>query len=86
MEAVRESRMSIEEGEEVVKCRLCERAAVGELCVYHQEAMERVKEAYPIWVSAYGTIEWKDYLDNVKRNVQTGRWAKESAEFLERIG
>ena len=85
MEAVRQPRMSIEEREEGVKCQLCERTAVSDLCVYHQEAMERVKKAYPLWVSAYGTIGWKDYLDNVKRNVQTGRWAKETAEFLEKI-
>ena len=78
--------MSIEEGEEAVKCQLCERTAVTELCVYHQEAMRRLKEAYPLWVSAYGTIGWNDYLDNVKRNIQTGRWAKETAEFLEKIG
>jgi hypothetical protein len=68
-----------------VKCQLCARAAATDLCVYHQEAMERVKERYPLWVRAYGTMEWKDYLDNVKRNVQTGTWAKEIAEFLERI-
>ena len=66
-----------------MKCRLCGREAVSDLCRYHEEARERVKAAYPQWVRAYGRMEWNDYLDNVKRNVQTGRWAKEIAEFLE---
>ncbi len=87
METMRQPRMSVEEREEAVKCQLCERtAALTDLCVYHQGAMERVKEAYPLWVRAYGSIGWKGYLDNIKRNVQTGRWAKETAELLERIG
>jgi len=33
-------------------------------------------------VKAYGNMEWKDFLDNVKRNPQTGQWAKEIAEVL----
>jgi hypothetical protein len=66
-----------------MKCRLCGREAVAELCAYHEAARERVKAAYPRWVRAYGRIEWKEYLDNVKRNVQTGQWAKEIAEFLQ---
>ncbi len=85
MEALRQPKMPVQEREEAVKCQLCERTAATNLCVYHQMAMERVKEAYPLWVSAYGSIGWKEYLDNVKRNVQTGRWAKETAEFLEKI-
>jgi len=66
-----------------VKCRLCEKEAVTDLCGHHQSAKENLERAYPRWVKAYGGIEWKDYLDNVKRNVQTGRWAKEVAELLE---
>jgi hypothetical protein len=68
-----------------VSCPLCGRDAVSDLCVYHLEAREKVKAAYPSWVKAYGRMEWKDYLDNVKRNVQTGQWAKEIAEFLEGV-
>ena len=81
MEAVREPRLSGEE--QAVKCKLCGREGAGELCTYHEEARAGVKAAYPRWVRAYGTIEWNDYLDNVKRNVQTGQWAKEIAEFLQ---
>ena len=69
--------------EENMKCRLCGREAPSDLCRYHEEAKERVKAAYPLWVRAYGRMEWEDYLDNVKRNAQTGQWAKEVAEVLE---
>jgi hypothetical protein len=65
-----------------MKCPICGREAGRELCPYHSEAKERVQAAYPLWVRAYGRIEWKAYLDSVKRNPQTGQWAKEIAEFL----
>jgi len=65
-----------------MKCSLCEREAASGLCQYHEAAKAKVELAYPSWVNAYGRMEWKDYLDNVKRNVQTGQWAKEIAEFL----
>jgi hypothetical protein len=44
-----------------------------------------VQANYKLWVKAYGRMDWKDYLDNVKRNVQTGQWAKEIAELLGRL-
>ncbi len=65
-----------------MKCPLCGREAISDFCRYHEEARERVQQAYPLWVKAYGRIEWRDYLDNVKRNPQTGQWAKEIAEAL----
>jgi len=65
-----------------MKCPICGRKAVTDLCRYHAEAEEKVRLAYPLWVKAYGNIEWKDFLDNVKRNPQTGQWAKEIAELL----
>lgn len=67
-----------------MKCVLCSREAVTGLCQYHQEAKEKLKAAYPLWVEAYGGIDWKDYLDRVIYNVQTGQWAKETAELLKR--
>lgn len=45
--------------------------------------MLKVRETYLLWVKAYGAMEWKDYLDNIKRNFQTGQWAREIAESLE---
>ncbi len=65
-----------------MKCTICGRKAAAGLCRFHAEAKEKVESAYPLWVKAYGRIEWKEYLDNVKRNPQTGQWAKEIAEVL----
>jgi len=65
-----------------MKCPVCGRDTAHQLCAYHAEAKEGVEAAYPLWVRACGGIEWKDYLDTVKRNPQTGQWAKEIAEFL----
>ena len=65
-----------------MKCVICGRETVRQLCTYHEDAKERVEAAYSRWVNAYARFEWKDYLDTVKRNPQTGQWAKEIAEFL----
>ena len=69
--------------EECVKCKLCGREAVSDLCRYHEKVKRKVEADYSLWVEAYGEIEWKDYLDKVKHNEQTGQWAKEIAEMLE---
>ncbi len=65
-----------------MKCAVCGRDGASGLCQHHASAKQRIEAAYPLWVKAYGRIEWREYLDNVKRNVQTGQWAKEIAEFL----
>ena len=65
-----------------MKCPLCGRNAEKELCNYHSAAKEEVEATYPLWVKAYGRIEWKEYLDSVKRNPQTGKWVREISEFL----
>jgi len=65
-----------------MKCPVCGREAVTDLCRYHVEAKGKVEVAYPHWVKAYGNMGWEDFLDNVKRNPQSGQWVKEIAEFL----
>jgi hypothetical protein len=70
-------------GEEKMKCRLCGREAVPDLCSYHEGAKRKVEAGYRLWTEAYGEMDWRDYLDKVKRNEQTGQWAKEIAEMLE---
>jgi hypothetical protein len=66
-----------------MKCNVCGREGEAELCRNHLAAKGRLLAAYPLWVEGYGGMSWERYLDNVKRNVQTGRWAKETAEFLQ---
>jgi hypothetical protein len=70
-------------GDEDMKCMLCSRRAVSDLCTYHERAKRKVEAGYRVWINAYGKMEWKDYLDKVKRNEQTGQWAKEIAEMME---
>jgi len=65
-----------------MRCAICGRESVTDLCRHHDEAKEKVRMAYPLWVKAYGNMDWEDFLDNVKRNPQTGQWAKEIAELL----
>ena len=67
-----------------MKCPLCWREGAPDLCQYHLGAKERVEEGFQAWRRAYGGIDWKDYLDNIKRREQTGQWAKEIVELLER--
>ncbi len=79
MEALRQHVLS---GEEEMKCKVCAREAVEEFCPYHLAAKSRLEEAYPRWVKAYGKMGWNEFLDNVKRDLQTGQWAKEMAALL----
>ena len=65
-----------------MKCLVCGKEGEADLCRRHAEAKDRLEAAYPLWVKAYGEASWEWFLDNVKRNVQTGQWAKETAEFL----
>jgi len=67
-----------------MKCKACDRPGAPELCPYHMAAKAEVERAYGLWVRAYGHVERKDYLDNVKRNTQTGEWAREMADLLRR--
>jgi hypothetical protein len=80
MEAVCQPELPGEE--EAMKCAICGREAAVDLCPNHAVARDNLKAAYHLWMKAYGRIGWDDYLDNVKRNLQTGQWAKETAEFL----
>ncbi len=66
-----------------MKCQICDREAPVDLCRYHRDAKTRLEAAYPLWVEAYGSLEWKAYLDRVITNSQTGQWAKEVAQMLE---
>ena len=65
-----------------MKCAICGRESTANLCRHHEAAKEKLQAAYPLWEKAYGDMGWEKYLDSVKRNVQTGQWAKETAGFL----
>lgn len=56
--------------------------ADAELCRYHLEAEEGVVSAYSYWKEAYGSLNWAEYLDRIKRDPRTGQWAKEVTGIL----
>jgi hypothetical protein len=65
-----------------MKCLVCGRGGEADMCRHHAEAKKKLLAAFPLWARAHEDMSWEKYLDNVKRNVQTGQWAKETAEFL----
>ena len=83
MGALRQHGMS---GEGQMKCKACHRDAEVDFCLYHAAAKTKLEATYPRWVRAFGGMEWKEYLDNVKRDPQTGQWAKEVARLLGETG
>jgi hypothetical protein len=45
-------------------------------------AKKNLEAGYERWREAYGTITWKEYLQRIKLNNETGQWAREVAELL----
>ncbi len=68
----------------MTSCLLCKRecAPSSTLCRYHLEARRRVESAYNTWNEAYGGITWKEYLQRISQDPETGQWAKEVAGLL----
>ena len=83
MDPVRKSELSGKERKETLKCRLCSRDAVSELCRFHTEAKDRVEDGYRHWAKAYGHIGMKAYLHRVIASSETGQWSREVAKLLE---
>ncbi len=83
MEALYQPEVPIQGEGRGMKCLVCGREAISDLCKYHQAAKEGVESAYGLWVKAYGSMGWKTYLDRVITNSQSGQWAKEVAKLLE---
>ena len=67
-----------------MKCKLCEREADLDLdlCEYHSEAKKKLESSYQVWREAYGFIGWTDYLNEMLRNPDTGRWVVEVARLI----
>lgn len=67
-------------------CTLCKRdcAQSSDLCKYHLTAKRNVESGYKRWSEAYGGMTWKEYLQKVAQNQETGQWAREVAELLSR--
>jgi hypothetical protein len=49
------------------------------------KAHENVVEKYEVWREAC-KVSWEEYLSDIVKNVFTGEWAKEVAEYLIKSG
>lgn len=64
-----------------MKCKVCDKEAVGNYCEAHEIAYKNLVENYDVWKRAL-SVSWKEYLREVAKNEYTGSWAKEVAEKL----
>lgn len=68
-----------------MKCKVCSREVQmqpqSNYCEIHQKAYENIQKKFGAWKKALN-IEWKEYLNEVAKNLFTGIWAKEVAENL----
>jgi hypothetical protein len=62
------------------QCSVCLRKiSTGKYCVYHNQALDNLKQHYKTWVEAYGIISWNDFLKKLLNMTETGYWIKEVA-------
>lgn len=62
-----------------MKCLICEKERVhnSALCKYHELAKRELESNYKAWKEAYGKISWREYLEKVRNNEETGNWVKD---------
>lgn len=68
-----------------MKCEICGKDALSRFCNLHQSAYENVKKNFAAWKKALD-ITWEDYLREIAKNPNTGKWAVEVAEYLLKKG
>jgi len=65
------------------KCIICEGEVVNmKLCKNHLEALENLFKQYKVWVYAYGSIPWREYLKKVFSLNVSGKWIREVAKGI----
>jgi hypothetical protein len=48
-------------------------------CKYHSLALQRLKDGYSKWKSAYPEISWERYLESISNLEDAGQWIVEVA-------
>jgi hypothetical protein len=66
-------------------CLICGAPSRNRLCSAHERAYQNVLASYEVWRQAL-EISWRDYLERVERNENSGRWVREVCAFLLRNG
>ncbi|MCJ7635364.1 hypothetical protein MUP77_23615 [Candidatus Bathyarchaeota archaeon] len=64
-----------------MSCPICGIVAEKRLCQAHERSYQNLVEAYEVWNHALG-IKWRDYLEKVERNPDSGKWVKDICVFL----
>jgi hypothetical protein len=41
------------------------------------DAYDSLKKNYGSWLTAYGQLSWKEYLEKLLKSKETGKWIKE---------
>ncbi|RLG91418.1 MAG: hypothetical protein DRO36_04245 [Candidatus Hecatellales archaeon] len=64
------------------KCVICSNESDGgEFCVWHRLSYERLEEMFKVWREAM-EIGWKEFLEEVRKNPNTGVWVKEVISYI----
>jgi hypothetical protein len=65
-------------------CPICGKESMGTsgLCAHHESATTSILAAYQKWVTAYGGMDWVEYLHNIEKLEGSGEWTREVASYL----
>lgn len=65
------------------RCLICHRPRMegSQLCRYHQQAHDRLMNAFVSWRAALN-VDWRGFLEEVLKLPELGEWAREVAENL----
>lgn len=64
-----------------MRCAVCNKESEDILCVSHKRAYENLLQKFEEWKRAMD-ISWEAYLEEVGRNLHSGRWVVEVAVAL----
>jgi len=72
-------------------CPVCQEEAGHEfrgesLCPSHKGALDKIREHYKLWVTAYGSLTKEEYLQLLIKNPNSGEWVAEVARYLLKMG
>ena len=65
------------------ECIICGSEAIDmKLCRNHLRALENILEKYKVWVQAYGSLSWREYLKKISSLNVSGKWVREVAKGI----
>lgn len=64
-----------------MNCVLCNINSDSEYCNLHQRASENIIRNYEYWINA-NSISWKEYLNEIRKNPNSGMWVVDVSTYL----